>query len=189
MFPIGHLTKKDVRELAKKFNLPNKDRKDSQGICFLGKFQFKEFIKYHLGNKTGEIIEFETGKKLGDHQGHWYYTIGQRQGIRLSGGPWYVVEKKPGKNQILVSNNYENVNLPRTKFEITNFNWIEGKRPQIKNLLVKIRHKSPPRPCILEFINEKNAKVTLEKKDQGIASGQFAVFYDGNICLGGGSIN
>ncbi len=187
MFPIGHLNKKEVRELAKEFNLPNKDRKDSQGICFLGKFHFREFINHHLGNETGEIIEFETGKKLENHQGHWYYTIGQRQGIRLSGGPWYIVAKDPQKNHVFVSNNYETINLPRKKFEVEKINWINT-MPQRKNLLVKIRHKSLPKPCLLEFIDKTSAKITLENKDQGIAPGQFAVFYDDDICLGGGVI-
>ena len=103
IFPIGHLKKSEVRALAEKFDLPNKNRKDSQGICFLGKIKFNDFIKHHLGETVGDIIEFETGKKLGEHNGFWYHTIGQRQGLKLSGGPWYVVAKDPEKNIVFIS--------------------------------------------------------------------------------------
>ena len=92
LFPIGHLQKKEVRELADQYNLPNAKRKDSQGICFLGQIKYNEFVRYHLGEKTGNLIDFETGKKVGEHKGYWFYTIGQRKGIELSGGPWFVVK-------------------------------------------------------------------------------------------------
>src|SRR3990167_853179 len=118
MFPIGHLKKHEVRDLAQKFDLPNKDRKDSQGICFLGKLKFKEFVKYHLGTKKGDILEFETGKNCGVHDGFWFYTIGQRQGLGLSGGPWYVVKKDSEKNIIYVSNRYHEKDKIRKSFEV-----------------------------------------------------------------------
>ena len=106
LFPIGHLKKEEVRALAEKYNLPNAKRKDSQGICFLGKIKFGDFIKHHLGVKKGDLIEFETGKKLGEHDGFWYFTIGQRKGSGLSGGPWYVVLKDTVKNIVYISNKY-----------------------------------------------------------------------------------
>lgn len=92
-FPLGTLLKSEVRQIAKNINLPNKDRKDSQGICFLGKIKYNEFIKYHLGEKKGNIIEKETGKIIGIHNGYWFFTVGQRRGIKLSNGPWFVIEK------------------------------------------------------------------------------------------------
>lgn len=103
LFPIGRYSKKEVRELAHDMDLPNQARKDSQGICFLGKISFSEFIKHHLGEKKGDLIELETGKKIGEHRGFWYYTIGQRHGLDLSGGPWFVEKKDIEKNIVYIS--------------------------------------------------------------------------------------
>ncbi len=183
IFPIGHLKKEQVRELANKFDLPNKERKDSQGICFLGKIKFKEFIKFHVGKKIGNIIEFETGIKLAQHEGFWFYTIGQRQGIGLSGGPWYVVAKDIEKNIVYVSKNYHSIEKERNKFEVSNFNWLNQENPNT-GLQVKIRHGEQKYNCSIEYINNTHAIVTLDKNDQGIAPGQFAVFYQNEKCLG-----
>jgi tRNA-specific 2-thiouridylase len=178
MFPIGHLPKEKVRELAAKFNLANKDRKDSQGICFLGKLRFSDFLKHYLGTKTGDIIEFETGKKLGDHDGFWYYTIGQRRNIGLGGGPWFVVKKDTSSNIVFVSNNYFE-NKERDELKVHNYNWFAGQEPIANSLEVKLRHGEHKYKCILN-----DDKVKLDGNDQGIASGQFAVFYEGDLCLG-----
>ncbi len=106
MFPIGDLPKSRVREIAIQSNMPNAFRKDSQGICFLGKINYNDFIRRHLGIKKGPIIEIETGRKIGEHNGFWFHTIGQRKGLGLSGGPWYVVKKNVRDNVIYVSNGY-----------------------------------------------------------------------------------
>jgi len=188
LFPIGHLSKKEVRLLAHTFDLPNKNRKDSQGICFLGKIKFKEFIKHHLGIKIGDLIEFETGKKLSTHDGFWFYTIGQRQGLGLTGGPWYVVSKDIENNIVYISRNYHENDKLRNRFNITSFNWLNGNRPESKNLQVKIRHGETKYNCMIDFLEDNKALVILEKNDQGIAPGQFAVFYEDNICLGSGII-
>jgi tRNA-specific 2-thiouridylase len=90
LFPLGCVKKDEVRKLATQFDLPNKDRKDSQGICFLGKIKFSDFVCRHIGEMEGIILEAESGDFLGNHRGFWFYTIGQRQGLRLPGGPWYV---------------------------------------------------------------------------------------------------
>lgn len=187
-FPIGHLLKSEVRELAKKFNLPNSGRKDSQGICFLGKISFHDFIKHYLGTKTGDLIEFETGRKVGTHDGFWFYTIGQRKAIGLSGGPWYVVSKDTKNNIIYISNKYFAQDKSRDNFKVTNFNWILGEIPGKKDLLVKVRHGEHFYKCSLEFLDSDFGQVKLDGQDQGLASGQFAVFYDGDICLGCGVI-
>jgi tRNA-specific 2-thiouridylase len=124
LFPIGHLQKHEVRVLAEKFGLPNAMRKDSQGLCFLGKIRFDEFVKFHLGTRTGDMIDSETGKKMGEHEGFWYYTIGQRKGIKLSGGPWYVIGKDVEKNIVYISNSYRSEETARNTFEVSGLNWI-----------------------------------------------------------------
>jgi len=187
LFPIGHLSKKEVRHLSELYKLPACQRKDSQGICFLGKFKFRDFLAHHLGTKEGAIVEFESGQTLGTHEGNWYYTIGQRHGIRLSDGPWYVVAKEAEANIVYVSKTYEAIEGPRKEFAVAHCRWI-GAKTDKKELLVKIRHRSTPTPCTVEFTSEGHAKVVLSEKDQGIASGQFAVFYDGDVCLGNGII-
>lgn len=190
IFPIGHLNKSELRLLAHEFDLPNKNRKDSQGICFLGKIKFRDFIEQYLGTKTGDILEFETGKKLAEHEGFWFYTIGQRQGIGLSGGPWYVVSKDPDKNIVFISKNYHNLETPRNRFKVSQFNWISGNMPDFSSYIkvqVKLRHGQEKYNCKIEQLNNELI-VTIDQNDQGIAPGQFAVFYNDTICLGTGVI-
>ncbi len=107
MFPLGDIPKSDVRRIATETRMPNAFRKDSQGICFLGKINYNDFIRRHLGEKKGPIIEIETGRKIGEHKGFWFHTIGQRKGLGLSGGPWYVVKKNVRDNVVYVSNGYD----------------------------------------------------------------------------------
>ena len=187
LFPIGHLHKSAVRAFAHQFNLPTKDRKDSQGICFLGKLKFREFVKYHLGEKTGELREVETGKQVGQHAGYWFYTIGQRQGIGLAGGPWYVVAKDIEKNIVYISRNYYTADKKRNSFSVINCNWFT-EPPKKEKLQVKMRHGAHWHACTVKIDASGNAAVVLATRDQGIAAGQFAVFYDGKVCLGGGTI-
>lgn len=188
VFPLGDFTKAEVRELAKKYDLPNKDRKDSQGICFLGKLKFSDFIKHHVGEQTGDLIEYETGKKVGEHHGFWYYTIGQRQGIGLAGGPWYVVEKRPELNQVVISRMYYSSEKDRKTFDVENCTWFAGVQPSASELKVKLRHGPHKHDCYVTFDTLTTGHVELVDNDQGISSGQFAVFYDGDTCLGSGVI-
>lgn len=188
VFPIGHLHKHEVRALANQFNLPNKDRKDSQGICFLGKLSFPDFIKHYLGELQGPLIEHETGKQVGTHNGFWFYTIGQRQGIGLSGGPWYVVAKDIHNNKIFISRYYYADDKQRTDFYITACNWLQADVPLNKQLDVKLRHGKQLHQCTVTKIEHDKYHVQLANNDQGIAPGQFAVLYDGLECLGAGII-
>ncbi|HBN04644.1 MAG TPA: tRNA 2-thiouridine(34) synthase MnmA [Bacteroidales bacterium] len=193
MFPIGNLLKSEVRSIAKDNHLPSAYRKDSQGICFLGKINYNDFIRRYLGERKGDIIELETGKKIGSHNGYWFHTIGQRKGLGLSGGPWFVVRKDIEENILYVSQGYD----PQTQYgRIVNLSGFEfitedvwGNFNDEKQIMFKIRH-SP------EFIKGKVRKIKeiytieSEEKIQGIASGQFGVIYDneGKLCLGSGVI-
>ncbi len=184
VFPVGKYSKHMVRNLAKKFNLPNKDRKDSQGICFLGKLKYNDYLRHYLGEKKGDILEHETGEILGSHNGYWFYTIGQRKGIGLSGGPYFIVKKDIKKNIIYVSKKYHSADKKRDELTVTGFNWFKGAPPEKSNLQVKLRHGPESYKCKLSFPAKNKGKIKLEKSDQGIAAGQFAAFYDKDICLG-----
>jgi tRNA-5-taurinomethyluridine 2-sulfurtransferase len=191
VFPIGHLDKAEVRQLAEKYDLPNQKRKDSQGICFLGKFKYSEFLRSYLGEKPGNILEYETGEKIGEHEGFWYHTIGQRRGMKLSGGPWFVVAKDSEKNIVYISKNYHSEDKKRDELEVGEFNWFAGSAQLAKdastanNLQVKLRHGEQMYNCQITFEpDDKTAKIKLDQDDQGIAPGQFAVFYQDDLCLG-----
>lgn len=185
MFPLGEYTKEQVRELAQEFDLPNKERKDSQGLCFLGKISFKDFIKAHAGTKKGDFVVYETNEKIAEHEGFWFYTLGQRQGIGLSHGPWYVVKKDPETNTVYISNQYYDANKKRDMFYLTDCIWnndpVEGKTQ------VKLRHGQQIYNATVTH-EEGAVKVLLEKDDQALAPGQFAVFYDNGLCVGSGVI-
>ena len=175
--------KREVRQLARDFDLPNQARKDSQGICFLGKIRYPDFIAFHLGEKKGDIINRETGQILGPHRGYYYYTIGQRYGLGLSGGPWYVVQKDVERNIIFVSHATRHKNTSRNQFVVTNPNWI-AEPPEKTALQLKLRHGPELINCEIEAMDNDRLSVTIAEKDSGIAPGQFAVFYDGDLCLG-----
>ncbi|KAJ6812871.1 uncharacterized protein M6B38_146045 [Iris pallida] len=194
LFPLGCILKDEVRRLASLMDLPNKDRKDSQGICFLGKVKFSEFVARHIGEMEGILLEAETGDYLGNHRGFWFYTIGQRQGLRLPGGPWYVVEKDVQNNVVFVSRNYYSLDKKRRTFHVGSLKWVSGSLPEFDNQLrCKVRHGPYFHNCsITTGSNEGSDKeivtVHLSEDDQGLAAGQFAAFYDNEICLGSGVI-
>ena len=193
MFPIGDLLKSEVRQTAAEQKLPSAQRKDSQGICFLGKINYNDFIRRYLGEKEGDIVEFETGKKVGKHKGYWFHTIGQRKGLGLSGGPWFVIKKDIDNNVIYVSNGYD----PETQYGKTinlgAFNFITediwGQFDDIKEITFKVRHTPDFTKGKLSRIGDVY-RIESEDKIQGIASGQFGVIYDKEslLCLGSGVI-
>ena len=186
-FPIGHLQKSEVRQYAEHCDLPNKARKDSQGICFLGNVRFSDFVNYHLGERTGEVIDRDTGKNLGTHNGYWYFTIGQRQGLGFHGGPWYVTGKDTESNTVYVSHADRYRRRARDTFDVGDLHWI-AEAPLKAELQVKVRHGPAMIDCTLEFNNDGCGSVTMKQDDPGIAPGQSAVFYDGEECLGSGVI-
>lgn len=189
LFPIGKYTKKEVRELAEKYDLPNKSRKDSQGICFLGKIPYRDFIKEHLGEKPGDFAEQRTNNVIGQHKGHWFYTIGQRFGLGLSGGPWFVVGKDVSENKIYLVQGYEPEEVYSKEFEVVNMNWIRSiEKQDLTSVRVKIRHGASMHECSVEQFGGDRLRVILKDLAHGVAPGQFAVFYEDDICLGGGMI-
>lgn len=193
MFPIGDLLKSEVRQIAAENKLPSAQRKDSQGICFLGKINYNDFIRRYLGVKKGKIVELETDKVVGQHDGFWFHTIGQRRGLGLSGGPWFVVRKDTDSNVLYVSNGYD----PETQYgkdvSLRGFQFITkdlwGDFSGTKEIAFKIRHT----PEFTQGILEKDGDLLTihsEDKIQGIAAGQFGVIYDKDckLCIGSGII-
>jgi tRNA-specific 2-thiouridylase len=193
MLPIGGLLKSEVRDIAKREQLPSATRKDSQGICFLGKVNYNDFIKRYLGEKKGQIVELETGNILGTHHGYWFHTIGQRKGLGLSGGPWFVIKKDINRNIIYVSKGYDTEFQYGNKVNLSGFQFITkdiwGDFDSEKEITFKIRHTP-------EFTKGKISKIgdmyqiRSDEKIQGIAAGQFGVIYDTDehICLASGMI-
>ncbi len=193
LFPIGGLSKNEVREIAVKSKLPSAYRKDSQGICFLGKINYNDFIRRYAGEKEGKIIELETGKILGTHNGFWFHTIGQRKGIGLSQGPWFVVKKDTDENIIYVSNGYDPVAQYDNKIFLSDFHFINEfpDRDYSVKQAVKFKIRHQPEYTAGALIREKNKYLIVsEKPVSGIAPGQFGVIYniEETICLGSGVI-
>ena len=194
MFPIGELPKSRVREIAIETRMPNAYRKDSQGICFLGKINYNDFIRRHLGEKRGPIVEIETGRKLGEHNGYWFHTIGQRKGLGLSGGPWYVVKKNVHDNVIYVSNGYDCEKQYGRTVHLDEMHFISGNpwpdSADKVEITFKNRHAPGFTPALITRLTDSEYLVESRDKIQGIAPGQFGVIYDrdSRICYGSGII-
>ena len=192
MFPIGDLPKSEVRRLAEEYKLPSAQRHDSQGICFLGKINYNDYIREYVGEREGDIIELETGKKLGKHKGFWFHTIGQRKGLGLGGGPWFVVNKDTENNLIYVSKGYD----PIAQYvNIINLIDVMTMNPSIKlddNQVIryKIRHQPDFKTGIIK-LNEKGLTIISDEMISGVAAGQFGVIYHATepIVLGSGIID
>ena len=193
MFPIGHLMKNEVREIALNAGLPSAKRQDSQGICFLGKVNYNDFIRRYLGEKEGPVVEFETGKILGKHKGYWFHTVGQRKGLGLSGGPWYVIKKNVEANIIYASKGFDVEAQYGFDFFMRDFHFItdnqwENNASEI-NITFKIRH-TPDFTQGKIIFSPNEVHLISSQRLQGIAPGQFGVIYDSKsgICIGSGEI-
>jgi tRNA-specific 2-thiouridylase len=189
LFPIGHMMKEEVREIAEREHLVNAKRKDSQGICFLGKINYNDYLRRYLGEKPGDVIEMETGKKIGKHKGHWFHTIGQRKGMGLGGGPWFVIKKDIEQNIIYVSHGYDPESAYTKDFPIHDFHSINGQLPPT-DITLKIRHTPDYLPAILESLGDGKYLVHADAPIHGVAPGQFCVIYDAqhHRCYGSGEI-
>jgi tRNA-specific 2-thiouridylase len=189
-FPLGDLTKSEVRRIAAERGLPTARRPDSQGLCFLGEIPFDRFVRCHLGERPGAIRELGTGRRLGEHRGHWFYTLGQRKGLGLSGGPWFVVAKDVAEDVVWVTHGDGLGEAASDRFTVPAPHWITA-APDLassRQLRVKVRHGPSSYACRLEPVVAGGLAVTLERPDPGLAPGQFAVFYDGELCVGGGAM-
>ncbi len=213
IFPLGEMPKTEVRNAAFEAGLPNASRKDSQGICFLGKINYADFIERHLGSRPGPVIEIETGRKIGEHRGYWFYTIGQRKGLGLSGGPWFVVRKNVRDNVVYVSNGYDTTKQYGREVPVEEMHWItgnpfEGETPGIGIKIVKAEagHLAGLETARIAFKNRHSPEffdavivrrpdggylIETDKDVQGIAPGQFGIVYspDRQLCLGSGMIS
>ena len=205
IFPIGHLMKEEVRDIAVKAGLPSARRKDSQGICFLGKINYNDFLRRFLGEEEGRIIDIETGKVVGRHRGFWFHTIGQRKGLGLSDGPWFVVKKNVKKNIVFVARGWDTQLQYGHDFRLADLHFItsnpwENEEQKVKReesellrkglpISFKIRHVDHFMPGIIT-LDDEGYHIHSDEPIQGIAPGQFGCIYDAEhrICYGSGEI-
>lgn len=193
IFPLGDITKGDVRNIAKEKGLPNFDRKDSTGVCFIGERDFKEFLFQYFKPDPGDMISI-NGKIVGHHDGLMFYTLGQRQGLGIGGGyglkeePWYVVNKDIGNNTLIVAQGHNHPALFHKELTINDLHWISGTPPEKTNLSAKIRYRQHDKKCILIGLSENEAIIEFDEPQFAVTPGQAAVLYDGDNCLGGGTI-
>ncbi len=190
LFPLGEFVKPEVRQMAEKRGLHTAHKKDSQGICFVGKIGIREFLSEYVTQVPGEIIDKQTRKVLGHHDGAIFYTLGQRHGLELGGGlPYYVVGKDMDKNEVYVTTDLNDANLWKTNVKLQSVHWI-GRVPHDGLYRVRIRHRAPLVQARLFTNQDDNSTAHLEIIDQqrALAAGQSIVFYDGDECLGGAII-
>ncbi len=195
LFPIGHLKKPKVRRLAKKIGLLTATKKDSQGLCFVGMVEMKDFLKRFLPEKKGNVLN-EKGEIIGQHDGAYYYTVGQRHGFLVTkktpeDKPYFVVSKNITQNTLTVSNSEALLLNDRKEVEIVGVNWIDGEVPdENKKYQARIRYRQSLQSCkILSSSATKNVMVVFDENQKAVSGGQSIVIYDGDVCLGGGIIN
>ena len=190
IFPIGHFQKDEVRIIAEREHLINAKRKDSQGICFLGKINYNDYIRKYLGENIGEVLELQTNKRIGQHKGLWFYTIGQRHGLGFGGGPWFVVKKDVSNNILYVSKGYEPSSAFKSEFGVSDFHFLT-EEVDLSNVTFKIRHTPEFHKARMEKINDNEYRLYSECPIHGVAPGQFCVVYDEehHKCIGSGEIS
>jgi tRNA-specific 2-thiouridylase len=196
LFPIGDYLKSEVREMARKAGLPTADKKDSQGICFLGKVSLRDFLKKYIPEQTGVVLN-TRGEKVGEHSGAYFYTIGQRHGLGIPGSlPYYISEKDTKTNTIIVAEGSDSPALYKKEIELTSLNWISGEEPKLPaRVFARVRYRQQLSQATLLLSNSRRlkngctAKLIFDKPQKFVAAGQSAVFYseDGEM-LGGGVI-
>jgi len=193
MFPIGHLQKKDLRQIAKDAELATATKKDSTGICFIGERNFKEFLSNYLPAQPGEMISLE-GEVKGKHDGLMYYTLGQRKGLGIGGAgtgePWFVVGKDLEKNILYVTQGESHPSLYSDGLIATDLQWVSEKpKKSVFKCTAKFRYRQPDQSVTVYIEKDSTCKVTFDEPQKAITPGQAVVFYDGDVCLGGATID
>lgn len=185
LFPIGHLTKPEVREIALKNNLATAAKKDSTGICFIGKRDFKPFLSQFLGTKPGPFKTL-SGEVVGQHDGAFFYTLGQRKGMGLGGegDAWYVIDKDLKENTVYVERGADHPALFRKKLFTQDLSWVKEEPTYPLQCTAKVRYRQTDTPCTLL----ENGEVIFDEPQRAVTPGQSVVFYKGDLCLGGGVI-
>lgn len=194
LFPIGHLHKTEIRAIAKKAGFDNHEKKDSTGICFIGERKFKEFLERYLPSQPGDMVTPE-GQYIGRHHGLMYYTLGQRQGLGIGGvknaadEAWYVLDKDLENNILVVGQGHNHPLMLHNTLEAGQLDWFSQQLPTGPlRCSAKTRYRQPDQPCVLEPLDKGRYKVTFDSQQRAITPGQSVVFYQGEVCLGGGII-
>ncbi len=193
-FPLSDLPKPEVRKLAEKIGLPNAKKKDSTGICFIGERNFREFLERYLPKTPGDM-RTPKGKRVGQHQGLTYYTIGQREGLGIggqkdsNGQPWFVAGKDMASNTLIVVQGHDHPLLQSTELMAQDLSWVSGAMPALgRACTAKTRYRQQDAVCSLELKSDGRLKVKFDTPQWAVTPGQSVVFYDGRVCLGGGII-
>ena len=188
LFPLQDIEKTEVRKIASEYNLITAKKKDSTGICFIGERNFTKFLKNYLPNQPGDIVDIDSGKILGKHNGLMYYTIGQRKGLELGGSneKIFVVKKDIDKNILYVCSGDENKYLYSNKAIITDFNFLTDDR--VEECTCKFRYRQNDIPCKVKYLDDSKLELTYDSA-KAVTPGQFCVLYKDDICLGGGIID
>jgi tRNA-specific 2-thiouridylase len=193
LFPVGGLTKPEVRRLAQQAGLPNHRKRDSTGICFIGERSMREFLARYLQPAPGPI-EDEDGRVVGEHPGLMFFTLGQRRGLRIGGqrgaaeAPWYVIGKDAARGVLVVSQDAAHPRLYRSELRTAAFHWIRRPQPLPAALQARIRHRQALQDCVAGVDPDGGVRVRFAQPQRAVAAGQYAVLYDGEECLGGGEI-
>jgi tRNA-specific 2-thiouridylase len=195
LFPIGALQKSEVRRMAHELALPVFDKKDSTGICFIGERPFAQFLETYLPAQPGDIETLE-GRKVGTHRGLMYYTLGQRQGLRIGGrhdadeAPWYVADKDLARNVLLVVQGHDHPALYKREAWGSQLAWVAGAAPAASfECTAKVRYRQPDQACSVEVLTDGRCHVRFREPQRAVTPGQYVVFYLGEVCLGGGVID
>jgi len=198
LFPVGDMSKRQVRALAREQGIPTYAKKDSTGICFIGERPFRDFLARYLPTASGPI-ETPDGVVVGRHQGLAYYTLGQRQGLGIGGThgaksePWFVAGKEPASNALVVVQGHDHRRLYSSVVETGAMHWIAGVPPQTRKLAAKTRYRMPDASCVVELLaslqpSESGWRVRFDAAQWAPTPGQYLVVYDGDVCLGGAVI-
>ena len=190
LFPLGEISKPEVRDIAEQQGFVTHNKKDSTGICFIGERRFKDFLGTYLKPNPGKMVN-EHGKHIADHDGLMYYTLGQRQGLNI-GGPgdaWYVAGKDIETNELLVVQGHDHPAMQSFTVEAEGLHWISPNQVEVgTQLTAKTRYRQPDQPCTIQKLNGSEIAVKFDQAQRAVTPGQALVFYQGRVCLGGAII-